>query len=208
MTAPRHAEPLAAESVDDAAALLRKRGMRFSAARRLVLEALFAADRPLTADAIAEDSRTDVTSVYRNLEALEAIGLHRHVHLGHGPGLYALAGEREREYLTCERCGAYEAVDPGQLDDVRALVRERFGYQAHFSHFPIGGLCARCLTQRSDMSEHEHSHGDITHSHPHTDDDHEHVEHAHEHAHGDETHSHPHVHEEGLEHEHDHTHDN
>ena len=33
----------------------------------------------------------DLGSVYRNLEALEAIGLVRHVHLGHGPGMYALA---------------------------------------------------------------------------------------------------------------------
>ena len=37
--------------------------------------------------------RSDLASVYRNLETLENHGLVRHLHLGHGPGLYALAGE-------------------------------------------------------------------------------------------------------------------
>ena len=138
-----------ADSVEAAAGLLRARGMRLSSARRLVLEALFAADRPITAEAIAAGldgtlPTSDAASVYRNLEALETVGLVRHVHLGHGPGLYALAGEREREYLTCERCGAYEVVDPDALDEVRAVLRRRFGWEARFAHFPIVGLCSEC----------------------------------------------------------------
>ena len=36
----------------------------------------------------------DLASVYRNLEQLEELGVVRHVHLGHGPGLYALVGGR------------------------------------------------------------------------------------------------------------------
>jgi Fur family ferric uptake transcriptional regulator len=149
MTVARHSPPLPAESVDAAAALLRERGMRLSATRRLVLQALFAAEQPATAEEIAAGlggtlPSSDIASVYRNLETLESVGLVRHVHLGHGPGLYALARERDREYLTCERCGAYEVVDPGELDNVRALVRDRFGFEARFTHFPIVGLCARC----------------------------------------------------------------
>jgi len=82
--------------------------------------------------------------VYRNLQALEEIGLVRHVHLGHGPGLHALAVAGEQEYLTCERCGDYRAVDPHQLDAVRELIGRQFGYRASFAHFPIVGLCASC----------------------------------------------------------------
>ena len=33
---------------------------------------------------------SDLASVYRNLEHLEELGVVRHVHFGHGPGLYAL----------------------------------------------------------------------------------------------------------------------
>ena len=50
MTVPHHTSPLAAPSVEAAVALLRARGLRVSSARRLVIEALFAAERPLTAE--------------------------------------------------------------------------------------------------------------------------------------------------------------
>ena len=63
----------------------------------------------------------------------------RHVHLGHGPGLYALAGQRDREYLACERCGRVTSVEPAALDGVRRSIERRFGYQAQFAHFPIVG---------------------------------------------------------------------
>jgi len=120
-----------------------------SAARRLVLEALAVADGPMSAEQLAGGvggrvPASDLASVYRNLETLEAAGIVQHVHLGHGPGLWALAGGGRREYLACERCGDYRALAPGELDLVRALVRARFGYAASFAHFPIVGLCGDC----------------------------------------------------------------
>ncbi len=130
-------------------ALMRERGLRVSAARRLVLEALLAADGPMSAEQIAEGiggrvPSSDIASVYRNLQAFADIGLVRHVHLGHGPGLHMLAIAGEQEYLTCERCADYLAVAPEQLDAVRDLVERQFGYRANFTHFPIVGLCAGC----------------------------------------------------------------
>jgi Fur family ferric uptake transcriptional regulator len=120
-----------------------------SAARRLVLEALLAADGPMSAEQIAQGiggrvPSSDIASVYRNLQAFEDIGLVRHVHLGHGPGLHALAVTGEREYLTCERCADYRAVAPEELDAVRGLLERQFGYRASFTHFPIVGLCPSC----------------------------------------------------------------
>jgi Fe2+ or Zn2+ uptake regulation protein len=139
----------AVEDLSSAMALMRGRGLRVSAARRLVLEALLAADGPMSAEQIAEGiggrvPSSDIGSVYRNLQALEDIGVVRHVHLGHGPGLHALAVTGEREYLTCERCADYRAVQPQELDAVRELIRRQFGYRASFIHFPIVGLCDGC----------------------------------------------------------------
>jgi Fur family transcriptional regulator, ferric uptake regulator len=132
-----------------AIALVREGGLRVSAARRLVLEALLAADGPMSAEQIATGiggrvPSSDIGSVYRNLQAFEGIGVVRHVHLGHGPGLHTLAITGEREYLTCERCADYHAVDPEELDAVRELVERHFGYRANFTHFPIVGLCRSC----------------------------------------------------------------
>jgi Fur family ferric uptake transcriptional regulator len=136
-------------------ALMRQRGMRVSAARRLVLEALLAADGPMSAEQIAEGiggrvPSSDIASVYRNLQALWDIGLVRHVHLGHGPGLHALAVDGEREYLTCERCADYRAIAPEELDAARELIERQFGYRASFTHFPIVGLCPGCTAAVGD----------------------------------------------------------
>jgi Fur family ferric uptake transcriptional regulator len=153
MTVSHSISPLAARDAEGAAGALRGLGLRVSAARRLVLEALFAADGPVSAERIATGldgtlPPCDLTSVYRNLEAFESLGLVRHVHLGHGPGLYALAGRGEAEYLVCESCDRVRELRPPALDDLRAEIRRRFGYAVRFSHFPIVGLCPDCLTMR------------------------------------------------------------
>jgi Fe2+ or Zn2+ uptake regulation protein len=148
MTVPCLAEPAPAGDLDAAVAQLRGRGLRLSASRRLVLEALFAAGRPATAEEIASGMygrlpRCDLASVYRNLETLEELGLVRHMHLGHGPGLYAPAAEDD-EYVACERCGRSEAVARDVLREVRGAVRAAVGYEPRFSHFPLTGLCPSC----------------------------------------------------------------
>jgi Fur family ferric uptake transcriptional regulator len=144
MTLAPDAPALHCRTLAEAVDALRARGLRLSAVRRLVLETLFDNDAPMSAEEIARRRELDPSSVYRNLEALESQGLLRHVHLGHGPGLYAPCGLGEREYLYCEGCGAVRALAPAQLDPIRDRVRDRFGYEARFTHFPIVGLCPDC----------------------------------------------------------------
>jgi Fur family ferric uptake transcriptional regulator len=69
------------------------------------------------------------------------------MHLGHGPGRYALAGRDERDYVACERCGELLAADAGAIEPIRTLIREAFGYEARFGHFPIVGLCPACAAE-------------------------------------------------------------
>jgi Fur family ferric uptake transcriptional regulator len=143
VTRAHRTPPLQFRDIADVADALRKGGGRLSATRRRVLEALFAADAPIPAETIA-GSRLEPSSVYRALEYLEEIGVVRHVHIGHGPGLYALTLPHEHEYLVCERCQRLTAVESARLDPVRDEIRERFGYEARFGHFPIVGLCPDC----------------------------------------------------------------
>ncbi len=147
MTVSHDAPGLAFVDVADAIAALRERGLRLSTSRRLILEALFAADGPVSAEHIARELNLEASSVYRNLETLERHGFARHLHLGHGPGLYVLRGREEQGFLYCERCGAVRTVSAAELDPLRAQVRNRFGYEARFEHFPIVGTCPACSTQ-------------------------------------------------------------
>lgn len=144
MTLAPQAAPVSFDNVEDAIRAVRGRGMRLSTPRRLVLEALFAADRPLSAPQLSQSLAIDVTSVYRNLELLERHGLVRHVHLGHGPGLWVLVGRQELEYLYCEKCEKVTPVAVEDLDPIRDQIRGRFGYTPRFTHFAIVGLCDKC----------------------------------------------------------------
>lgn len=179
MTQAPHRPPLAFGNLEGVVAAIRDRGGRVSSARRIVLEALFAAEGPVSAEHIAEGLggtviSSDVSSVYRNLELLEELGVVRHVHVGHGPGLYALEAGNRREYLVCERCDRVDTVESAQLDAVRAQIREQFGYEAGFAHFPIVGQCATCAADtHHEKGEHAHSHGGYVHRHTH--------EHGHQH---------------------------
>jgi Fur family transcriptional regulator, ferric uptake regulator len=151
MTPARTVRPHGAPTIDSAIAALRAGGLRVSAARRLVIEALFAAEGPATVETLAAGvdgrvPRSDVASTYRNLETLEALGLVRHMHLGHGPGRYALARSEEHGYLACEQCDALIPAAADAFDPLRALVRETFGFEARFGHFPIVGLCPACAS--------------------------------------------------------------
>jgi Fur family ferric uptake transcriptional regulator len=159
MTVAPRRDPLPFETIDDIAAAIRAAGGRLSSARRIVLDVLFAADGPISAERIAGGldgrmTKSDLSSVYRNLEHLEELGVVRHVHLPHGPGLYTL--ERDTEYLVCERCERVETVAAERLDEVRGAIRRSFGYHARFSHFPIVGLCAACA--EGGDAGHGHSH--------------------------------------------------
>jgi Fur family transcriptional regulator, ferric uptake regulator len=152
LTTAHHSPDVEVTNVEGAVEVLKAQGLRVSAARRLLLEALFAAGGPVTAEQIAAGSggrvpESDVGSVYRNLELLERVGLVRHAHLGHGPAVYALAGKLAPAYLVCERCGGRRALTDKELEPLRRSIHKRFGYEARFRHFPITGLCETCAAR-------------------------------------------------------------
>jgi Fur family ferric uptake transcriptional regulator len=136
-----------ARDVATAVNALRARGLRLSSARRVLLEVLYGAERPISAEEIAAGGGrlppSDLASVYRNLERLEELGLVRHVHLGHGPGRYLPTGV-DWEFVVCDGCSAFVAVDPARLQRARDAVLEATGYEARFAHFPVVGTCAAC----------------------------------------------------------------
>lgn len=130
-------------------AALRRRGLRVSTSRRLIVQILLDSASPLSAREIAGGPDgtgvgLDLASVYRNLRILERHGLVDQIHLGNGPARWMLGGGHDREYLACERCGGVAVVDPDELDELRNSVRDRFGYEVTFTDNPMVGLCRRC----------------------------------------------------------------
>ena len=149
MTHAPERPPLEFDDIGDVVAALRGAGHRVSAPTRAVLAALFESDGPVTAEQITErpGERLELTSVYRNLDWLERLGVVSHVHAGHGAGLYSLTNRPEREYQVCEHCGKVEAVDPAVLDPLRGALAAGSGFRARFTHFPVHGHCAACVKE-------------------------------------------------------------
>lgn len=140
--------PGAPTSVDEVLALVRAGGGRATAARRLLLEAIFeSADHRSAEDlAAAVQARAPdvhLSTIYRNLEDLERLGVIAHTHLGHGPATYQLA-TRAHSHFICSGCGRrYEAA--GEIFE--GLAREakaRYGFVIDPRHFAILGRCAEC----------------------------------------------------------------
>jgi Fur family ferric uptake transcriptional regulator len=148
MTFSHCAEPLPLPTPMAALGTLRARGLRISATRRLVVDALFAADAPVSAEAIARSAGADLASVYRNLDALEAAGIARHLHVGHAAGRYVLSGRHEGGYAACERCGRHVALGELDVAGLRESVRELCGFACDFTHFPLVGACPDCERRR------------------------------------------------------------
>ena len=133
---------------DPLAAQLHERGMRLTPQRRLVVEAVRTL-RHGTPEQIAEQVRVDggslsLTTVYRNLEVLESVGLVRHTHIGHGPPTYHPAENYDHVHVRCNGCGAVDSAPTELLDTVARRLAARSGFRLDASHVALAGLCARC----------------------------------------------------------------
>jgi Fur family ferric uptake transcriptional regulator len=131
---------------------LRSAGHRITTARRLIVACLLDGTVHHTAEELASSlqrSAPDVhlSTIYRNLDELERLGVIEHFHLGHGPATYQLATHKHGHF-TCMCCNAiFEAPDElfGKLGEAATAL---FGFVIGSHHFAIPGVCASCRTHR------------------------------------------------------------
>ena len=125
-----------------AASVLRSRGLRVSATRRALVQALFASAEPLSADQLA--AGLDRASVYRNLAQLEDAGLARHLHAGSAAGRWEPAERPAGAYAVCESCSALTQLDAAAAECIRAAAVAACGFAPDLSHHALVGRCPAC----------------------------------------------------------------
>jgi len=140
--------PRAPASVDEVLALLRSRGGRATSSRRVLLEVLFRSTEHLSAEALTAAVQQQVpdvhlSTVYRNLEELQELGVVTHSHLGHGPATYQLAGHAHAHFI-CEGCGCRLEAPQEMFAELAAQAADRLGFRIDPHHFAILGQCATC----------------------------------------------------------------
>jgi len=135
-------------TVEDVLALVREHGGRVTSSRRLLIEAVFDGPGHRTAEELAESVQArapDValSTVYRNLEELEKLGVVVHSHLGHGPATYHLAAGAHCHFV-CQDCGAAVEAPDELFASLTKAADARFGFEIDTRHFAIWGRCADC----------------------------------------------------------------
>jgi len=143
------AEPKAKGRVSTILEQLRSDGSRLTTARRVLVEALVAADdHHVTAEDLVAASHRSApavhrSTVYRTLDALEQAGVVEHVHLGHGRAVYHLTDDRHL-HLVCDRCGTVVQVPEADVASLRNHLTERYGFVVSGRHFALPGVCGSC----------------------------------------------------------------
>jgi Fur family ferric uptake transcriptional regulator len=130
------------------AELLRSRGLRLTAQRQLILEAVLNlghATPEQVHNAVREVAAgVNITTIYRTLELLERLGLVTHTHLSHGSPTYHAAGEDLHIHLVCRQCGAVDEIEPELLRPLADQLAADRGFAVDIGHVALFGVCAEC----------------------------------------------------------------
>jgi Fur family transcriptional regulator, ferric uptake regulator len=134
------------------AQILRARGLRLTAQRQLVLEAVYALGHATPDQVHAAVSRTasgiNITTVYRTLELLEELGLVTHAHLTHGSPTYHAVGEDQHVHLVCRVCNGVDEVSPSVLEPLIGELATGRGFLVDIGHVALFGVCGACANRK------------------------------------------------------------
>jgi Fur family ferric uptake transcriptional regulator len=134
-------------SVESVIAYLRSQGNRITSSRRLLLDVLFSAEGHMSAESLAETVQkrapdVHLSTIYRNLDELEHLGVISHAHLGHGPSSYLLASHAHANFI-CADCEETIEAPEELFRGLASSAQAKLGFTIDPKHFAILGQCAK-----------------------------------------------------------------
>lgn len=129
---------------------LRGSGKRLTPQREQVLRAVDELGHA-TPDQVydALGGEVNQSTVYRNLEVLEELGLIRHTHLSDRAPTYHSVGDHEHFHLVCRNCRTVISVDAGEAQDFVEKLRTEHGFTPDVGHLTMFGWCSDCHDGRT-----------------------------------------------------------
>jgi Fur family ferric uptake transcriptional regulator len=127
-------------------------GQRYTHMRRILVETLAAAGRPLTVpEILASAPELPQSSAYRNMTTLIDLGVVRRVAGSDDHGRFELAEELSghHHHFVCATCGKVEDVHPSPkleraLGEAARAVAEEQGYEVTAHQLDLFGVCPEC----------------------------------------------------------------
>jgi len=127
---------------------LRSKGLRLTAQRQLVLDAVHELGHATPDQVHAKVSKVaagvNITTVYRTLELLEELGLVTHAHLSHGAPTYHSVDEAQHIHLVCRACGGLTEIPSSTLGQLARTLDTEYGFLLDVGHVALFGVCAEC----------------------------------------------------------------
>ena len=127
---------------------LREKGYRLTPQRELILDAVdtlgHATPDEVHAEVRKKSSALNVSTVYRNLEVLEQLGLVRHAHLSDRAPTYHSVRDHEHFHLVCRNCQKVISVGPGVIEPLCRALDADHGFAVDVGHLTVFGTCREC----------------------------------------------------------------
>jgi Fur family ferric uptake transcriptional regulator len=135
---------------------LETRGIRLTAQRRILVEAIDNSAEHLDAAALLErarerDPRINRATVYRTLDMLKRQGLIDELDLMHLNGekhYYEPRNRRNHAHLACLECGRIEEYSSETYELLKQEIRERSGFTTDVVRLEVGGRCRACSERK------------------------------------------------------------
>lgn len=148
--------------MSDFAERLRSSGKRLTTQRELILRAVDRLGHGTPDEILAEvrqhSQAVNASTIYRNLEVLEELGLVRHAHLSdRAPTWHSVRG-RDHFHLVCRNCERVSAVDAERAAGFVSTLRTELNFQPDIGHLTVFGTCVDCAESPEPPETPEHHH--------------------------------------------------
>jgi len=132
---------------------LRRGGYRITPQRQLVLESVDRLRHGTPEEILVDVQRTasgvNLSTIYRNLDVLEEVGLVTHAHIGHGAPTYHAVDDHVHIHLVCDTCGSVQSLDAAIAEAFLDDLRRATGFVTDVSHVALHGQCSSCSVAAS-----------------------------------------------------------
>ena len=136
---------------------LRAKGYRLTPQRELVLRAVeklgHATPDEVLQEVHSEASAVNISTIYRNLELLEELGLVRHSHLTDRAPTSHSTSIPQHVHLVCRSCHAIIDAHPEDIVPLTERLKNKHGFTTDVGHLTVFGLCKECASTAETLDQ-------------------------------------------------------
>lgn len=128
---------------------LKRRGLRATPQRAIILQAIETLSGHITAEDIFEivqraNAFISLATVYRTLDLLKELGLITESNMGTGTAHYALISHGPHHHAVCRTCNKTIELPHDLFESLEKALLDDYDFVANANHLVIFGWCDAC----------------------------------------------------------------